>query len=460
MNNKNSTYSLLEFNYLLKNIIDSNFTEYISISAEINSININSNGNCFLELIEKDHTTNNIISKAKASIWATNYRLLAPYFKSVTGQDLSAGIKILFKAYISYHEVFGININIIDIDPNYTLGDIERQKQLTIQRLEDEGVISMNKELEIPEIIKNIAIISSTTAAGYDDFTNQILNNSQNFKFNLQLFETVMQGNKAEDSIINSLNNIFEHSHLFDLVVIIRGGGAKSDLNIFDNYNLAYYITQFPLPIISGIGHNRDNSVIDIVANVSLKTPTAVAEFIITNNLNFKQRLNFLVETFHSQIEKIILDNNNKITKISETYASKAKMLISNNIFLISTKVTNFKNTVEAISNNEKYKIKTLTTKTLHLNNLYFSAQKLNINKFKHSINDKTKLLLLTENSNIKIFDLKIEANSPEKILKKGYSIITHNNKIVKDFSLLNNGDEITNIVKTGEIVSQIKFIK
>ena len=183
----NTTYSLLEFNNLVKTTIENSFTDYISIAAEINSINVNRTGHCYIELVEKDKFSNKILAKTRATIWAANYRMLAPFFESVTGKPLSEGIKILFKANVNYHEVFGFSINIIDIDPNYTLGDIERKKQETIKKLDNDGVIEMNKELEINPIIKKIAIISSATAAGYEDFINQLENNNHNFKFHYKL---------------------------------------------------------------------------------------------------------------------------------------------------------------------------------------------------------------------------------------------------------------------------------
>jgi len=453
---KNTTYSLLEFNNLIKETIENNFFDYISITAEINNITVNRTGHCYLELIQKDEFSDKIIAKTRATIWAPNYRMLAPYFESVTGKQLSEGIKILFKADVNFHEVFGFSINIIDIDPNYTLGDIERQKQETIKQLEFDGVIEMNKELQIQPIIKKIAIISSNTAAGYEDFINQLENNQYNFKYHYKLFEAYMQGNNAEDSIIEAFNRIFEYSDFFDVVVLIRGGGAKSDLTVFDSYNIAYYITQFPIPVVTGIGHERDNSVADIVANTQVKTPTAAAEFIINNNNNFKEYLFELAENIKYNTEEIIDNENIYLEKALTKYLNISENIISENKYYLSQLANTFKSNISINSEKELNILNSIVIKTKYISELYNSEKLNNINHITRRITNISSNYVIAKNNEINIAELKLESNNPDKLLEKGYSYITLNNKIVKSIDKIKKGDKITNMLKDGEIISLV----
>jgi len=453
---KNTTYSLLEFNNLIKETIENNFLDYISITAEINSINVNRTGHCYLELIQKDEFSDKILAKTRATIWAPNYRMLAPYFESVTGKQLSEGIKILFKADVNFHEVFGFSINIIDIDPNYTLGDIERQKQETIKQLETDGVIEMNKELEIQPIIKKIAIISSNTAAGYEDFINQLENNQFNFKFHYKLFEAYMQGNNAEDSIIEAFNRIFEYSDFFDVVVLIRGGGAKSDLTVFDSYNIAYYITQFPIPVVTGIGHERDNSVADIVSNTQVKTPTAAAEFIINNNNNFKEYLLELAENIKYNTEEIIDNENIYLDKTLTNFTNLSENIISENKHYLTQLANNFKNKISINSEKELNKLNSIAIKTKYISDSFNSTRLNNINRLTRRLTNISNNYLIAKTNEVNIAKLKLESNNPDKLLEKGYSYITLNNKIVKSIDKIKKGDKIANKLKDGEIISVV----
>lgn len=271
---------LVELNSFVKKLIADN-TQPQWITAEISEVNEHYSGHCYLELIEKDDADEHIIAKAKAVIWSFTYRMIKPYFETTTHERLMAGMKVLVKVEVSFHEAYGYSLVIKDIDPQYTLGDMARKRALIIQQLYAEGVMDLNKEIDLPLLVQRIAVISSPGAAGYTDFCNQLHGNAFGFVFYHRLFAAVMQGTETEASIINALEAVYEHKELFDVVVIIRGGGATSDLSWFDNYNIAYHCTQFPLPILSGIGHDKDVSVVDMVAHTSLKTPTAVAQFLV-----------------------------------------------------------------------------------------------------------------------------------------------------------------------------------
>jgi len=266
------------------------------ITAEILELHENRTGHCYLELIEKNPDNDSLLARARATIWASRYSMLRPFFESSTGTTLKSGIKLLCRVSVEFHSQYGFSLNITDIDPAYTLGDLARKKQEIISRLRKEGVFYMNKEILIPEVPQRIAVISSETAAGYGDFMETLRSNSHGFSFQTTLFPAIMQGEEAPASIISSLDLIHESDEEYDCVAIIRGGGSKADLESFNHYDLAYYITQFPLPVITGIGHERDESVADMVAAFALKTPTAVAEFLVDQLLSFEFRLSELFD--------------------------------------------------------------------------------------------------------------------------------------------------------------------
>lgn len=261
------------------------------IKAEILELNVNRTGHCYLELIEKSSDTDDILARARATIWASKFGMLKAFFESTAGTPLKSGIKILCRGNVGFHPIYGFSINITDIDPAYTLGDLARKKQEVIKRLRDEGVMEMNREIPFPSVPRYIAVISSESAAGYGDFMDSVSDNSHGYYFHTRLFQAVMQGDAAPASIMKAMDAIHSTGSLFDCVIIIRGGGSRADLECFNNYDLAYYITQFPIPVVTGIGHERDESVADMVASHGLKTPTAVAEFLIDRILAFEFRL-------------------------------------------------------------------------------------------------------------------------------------------------------------------------
>lgn len=261
-------------------VLHSTFIDSVWVQAEISELNVRK-GHCYLELVEKDDSGRNFAAKMRATCWASVYSSLLSYFERETGQPLSVGMKVMLAVEVRFHSVFGMSLSIVDIEPSFTVGELVRQRRLTIQRLKDDGVFDMNRSLSIPLLPRRIAVISADTAAGYGDFCHQLRNTSPAYSISLTLFPALMQGDKASASIISALDRICEQQHNYDLVVIIRGGGATTDLTCFDSYELASHCAQFPLPIVAGIGHLRDTSVLDLVAHTSLKTPTAVAEWIL-----------------------------------------------------------------------------------------------------------------------------------------------------------------------------------
>ncbi len=292
--------SLSELLGQVKGALEKELPDHYWVIAEI--MELRENRHCYLELIEKSEENDSLLARVRATIWASRYDMLRPFFEASTGSPLKSGIKILCKASVEFHPLYGLSLNITDIDPSYTLGDLARKKQEVIQRLRKEGVFDMNRELLFPLVPQRIAVISSETAAGYGDFSESILHNSHGFHFHTTLFPAVMQGDEAPASISSAMEKIYESESDFDCVVMIRGGGSKADLESFNHYDLAYFITQFPLPVITGIGHERDESVADMVAHHGLKTPTAVAEFLVDQLLAFEFRLSALADRLSTSV--------------------------------------------------------------------------------------------------------------------------------------------------------------
>lgn len=272
-------YTLSELCQAIEQVLQFELGDTYWVRAEIASLT--ERGHCYMELVEKAKN-NTVAAKVRATCWQQVYHLLSAYFATETGQTLSVGMQVLLQVEVSFHSVYGLSLNVVGIDPTFTLGDLARQRQLTIQRLQEDGVMDLQRALIIPSLPRRIAVISAADAAGYGDFCHQLLSNSSGFLFRTQLFPAVMQGDQSPASIIAALEQIADQVEQYDMVVIVRGGGATTDLRNFDDYSLAFHCANFPLPIIAGIGHTRDVSVVDMVVHTSVKTPTAAAEWLIT----------------------------------------------------------------------------------------------------------------------------------------------------------------------------------
>ncbi len=288
--------TLQQLQQRIKGTIEQALPLPVWVAAEISELKVNYSGHCYLELVEKsDHPSarsNAAIPKAQARavIWRSQYQMISAYFRATTGRTLEAGMKILAKVTVNYHELYGLSLQISDIDPAYTMGEVEREKQLTIEQLKADGVWDMNREQTLPLPVQRVAVVSSASAAGYRDFMQEL--KASAYSLRTTLFEAVMQGQAAEDSLCEALEQVAERMEEFDVVVIIRGGGSVSDLSCFNSYRLCSYVAQFPLPIITGIGHDKDTSVADMVAHTPLKTPTAVAAWLVEGLATIEAWLN------------------------------------------------------------------------------------------------------------------------------------------------------------------------
>lgn len=282
MSHTNNHITLKQLQQQIKSAVEGALPLPVWIVAEVAELKVNYSGHCYMELVEKSESKRGANStptaQARAVIWRSQWAMISPYLRQQTGSDLQAGMKILARVMVSYHELYGLSLQISDIDPSYTLGEVERQKQLTIAQLKADGVWDMNRELPMPYLVQRIAVVSSAAAAGYRDFMNELREGG--YAFRCDLYDAVVQGNAAEESICAALEEVALKQELYDAVVVIRGGGSASDLSCFNSYRLCSYVAQFPLPVLTGIGHDKDTSVADMVAHTPLKTPTAVAAWL------------------------------------------------------------------------------------------------------------------------------------------------------------------------------------
>ena len=285
INDIENPLTLYSLNNLVREAVSAALPARYWVTGELSEVREAANGHCYIELVQRDEATNELVAKARGTIWARIYSLLRPYFLEQTGHAFAQGLKVLLQVSVNFHELYGYTLDVCDIEPAYTIGDMARKRQLIIRQLTEEGVIGLNKELCFPLLPQRVAVISSSAAAGYGDFCDQLHNNGYGFVFYTKLFPAPMQGNGVEQGIIYALDCIARDLDFWDVVVIIRGGGATSELSCFDTYELANNCAQFPLPIITGLGHRRDESVLDIVAHTSVKTPTAAAELLVHSML-------------------------------------------------------------------------------------------------------------------------------------------------------------------------------
>ena len=453
------TLSLYEVTQKIINAIDSEFPSLIWVIGEVSEIKENISGHCYLELVEKDKKTEQPKAKARGTIWARKYRMIRPYFESAAGRKLSSGIKILVQCTVNYHPIYGFSLNIVDIDPTFTIGDIEMQRQETLNKLISEGVMDMNKQISLPMLPKRIAVISSPTAAGFEDFTNQLKNNPYSYAFQIKLFNAIMQGDKAEDSIIKALDRIHESINNWDVAIIIRGGGSQLDLGCFDSYNIANNIAQFPIPVITGIGHEKDVTIADMVAHTKQKTPTAVAEFLITQFINAENWLeeanNDFIDAVNINIQSSI-DMLNRISNrlvplvIKTTQAASGKLqktLHSGQdvAYKYITKQNTILHKKGALLNTQSIVIRNRELAKLH------QHQKILASKVKNELSNAHSNLLHTEKT--------LAAVDPKNVLKRGYSITTQNGKLVKSVNELATGSKVETVLASGKFTSTINTL-
>lgn len=405
--------SLSELSNKIHETLRQRFDSPLWIRAEISELRENPNGHCYLELIEKDSLSDIILAKSKANIWNTTYRMLKPYFETSTGQAFRSGLNVLVSVTVEFNGVYGFSLNVRDIDPSFTIGELAARRLKIIRQLEADGIMDMNKQLEMPALAQRVAIISSPTAAGYGDFCDQLHSHSSHFVFYTKLFPAIMQGDHAPQSIVGALEKIYQHAEHFDVVIIIRGGGATTDLACFDDYELALNCAQFPLPIIAGIGHQRDVSILDLVAHQSVKTPTAVAELLIGMLQNAEQEVFGLLDQIASVIKRKM--------DAEKTHQQQIRQRIKHAL------------NKQIIERN--HQLDTQKQRLVSLVNLQIEKQ-------------RNRLSLLQKS---------IELHSPQFLLKYGYTMTTQHGKRLTSGKNLKHGDKITTYFHDSSVESEIQ---
>ncbi len=426
--------TLTELQLLIRDSLFMALPDWYWVVAEISELKENNAGHCYLELIEKHPEDKNVRARIKAVIWGKRYRFLKPLFKDIAGDHLAEGMKVLIKARVEYHEVYGLSLVITDIDPSYTIGEMALKRQMIIRRLEEEGVFTMNRELTLPAVPQKIAVISSGNAAGYTDFINHLSKNSYGYIFYTALFDTVMQGAETEESVIGSLDRIAGRQDLFDVVVIIRGGGSVSDLSWFDNYRIAYHITQFPLPVITGIGHEKDLSVTDMVARLPLKTPTAVADHLIESV---------------AEAESHLKELSNEITESSMAIFNETRDILSGSILRL-------------VNSGKEYIVKaglmpaTQKTRLVSITGYFKTGRNTLIENYRTGLMNKTINCIGILRKSTETLEDKLKILDPANVLGRGFTITSINGKIVKSVDTIDNDAVITTTFKDGNVDSKV----
>ncbi len=429
-----SHLTLYELNNLVRSCIEQVIPDTYWVRAELSEVRT-SRGHCYLELVQKSQRGDSLIAKSRAQIWAGTWAMLQPYFERTTGQRLSAGMQVLVCVEVTFHELYGYSLNVVDIDPTFTLGDIARRRQEILRQLERDGVLTMNKELPLPRLLQRIAVISSATAAGYGDFTRQLADNPRRLHFHTRLFPAIMQGDGVERSIIGALNEIAQNLDDWDAVVIIRGGGSTSDLSGFDTLALAENVAQFPLPIITGIGHERDDTVIDLIAHTRVKTPTAAAEFLIHHQAKELDTVENLADCIASSTQHMLHDERIRQQRIT----AKLPSLFS--IFRLR----------------EDNRLQRLTTSANNATQQRISNQRHALQMDEHRLLTALTTALTAERQRLLRIGDKLKAADPEHILRLGYSITRLNGRAVTDAGQLHAGDRITTTLHNGTVESVMK---
>jgi exodeoxyribonuclease VII large subunit len=452
----NEKLSLTELQLIIKDSLYMALPGMYWVIAEISDIKENYSGHCYLELVEKLPDEQSIRARVKGVIWNNRYRLLKPVFENATGESLREGIKILVRAKIEYHEIYGLSLVISDIDPSYTLGEMALKRQQILKRLEEEGVLTMNKELEFPVVPQRIAIISAKNAAGYGDFMKHLNGSSFGYAFYTSLLETPMQGSETEEGVIRALDKIAARIEMFDAVVIIRGGGSQTDLSWFDNYNIAYYVTQFPLPVLTGIGHEKDLSVTDIVAYKSLKTPTAVADFLIECMNGAENHINEMSTAIIEGSRLILEVNRQNIDKHRIRLIPAARVMISE----IKEKLSGM--IIEMIDIGKEYIVRAGLFPANQKSRLVMGARSMLVSR-ESALNQKnqnmitaTANLLNGKKSKVEGLENSLKILDPVNVLMRGYTITSLDGKIVRLAGQVKADNIIQTMFSDGTVSSKV----
>lgn len=434
-----ATLTLFELNSLVRQVIENELAREYWVEAELAECREN-RGHCYMELVQKDELSHTPIARASAKCWRSTWSMVQPCFERTTGQRLHAGMKVRLKVYAQFHEAYGFSWIVTDIDANFTLGDMARRRQEIVRKLREEGIFDLQRELILPLFCQRIAVISAATAAGYGDFVNQLNDNEYGFKFETQLFPAVMQGEQVEQSIINALERIYErtiHEPSFDCVVIIRGGGSTSDLSGFDTLALAENVAQFPIPVITGIGHDRDESILDMVSHTRVKTPTAAAAFLTAHLKQTLDRIEDCEERIVRHVQSTMEVERLRLARISERIPT-----------LFSLVSTRHQARIEQLKQRLSSSISQRLEREQSKCSMYQIQCAMAIER-----------QLLKESHQLALLEQRAASLDPALLLRRGYSITLYKGKAVHDAGTLRPGDKIETRLNAGAIHSTVQYV-
>lgn len=426
--------TLFELNSMVRSVIENTMTRAYWVEAELSEVR-EVRGHCYMELVQKDIFSATPVARASAKCWRSTWQRLRPKFERETGQTLHAGIKVMLSVTANFHEAYGFSWIVQDIDPAYTLGDMARKRLEIIRQLKAEGVFDLQRELSLPMFAQRVAVVSSENAAGYGDFCRQLLDNDYGFAFHVELFPAVMQGDQVEPTVIAALNDIYGRMDDFDVVVIIRGGGAVADMSGFDTLALAENVANFPLPVITGIGHDRDESVLDMVSNTRVKTPTAAAALLVDNLAQVGSRIEDLRQRAANSVRHRMDIEKSRLHSV----AGRIPILFS------------------LVRERQEARLGRLSTRITSLMQDEISEAMHHIIILEGDIPQKTDRLLTRENNRLSQLSLRLKALDPALLLRRGYSITLRNGRAVHSAEELKSGDEIVTRVERGTFKSVVK---
>ena len=415
MTSQSQHITLRQLQQLIKASVEQALPLPVWVVAEVAELKVNYSGHCYMELVEKSEPkrggSSTPTAQARAVVWRSQWAMIAPYFRAQTGSELAAGMKILAKVLVSYHELYGLSLQISDIDPSYTLGEVERQKQMTISQLQADGVWDMNREQELPYLVQRIAVVSSAAAAGYRDFMNELREGG--YAFRCDLYDVVVQGAAAEESICAALEEVALKQECYDAVVLIRGGGSASDLSCFNSYRLCSYVAQFPLPVLTGIGHDKDTSVADMVAHTSLKTPTAVAAWLVER----MARIEAWLEEMTVQLARLAVESTKR----------------------------------------EELRLERLTAELMHHATTYCSRAEAQLVLLREQLFSLVERRLEREQQRLEVAQRSVEALSPKRIMQLGFAVVRSEGKALRSVDDAPRGAELEIELLDGTIKAKVE---
>lgn len=425
-------FSLRELQLAVRERLAEAFPLPVWVAAEISEMKVNYSGHCYLELVEKGGANGVPAAKASAVIWRSHYDPIASYFAAKTGEQLAVGMKVLARVTITYHELYGLSFQIQDIDPTYTVGDWEQQRQQIITRLREEGVWDMNRELDLPRVPQRVAVVSSANAAGYQDFCKEIARSP--YRIELTLFEAFMQGHAAEDSVIEALESVAERADEFDIVAVIRGGGSQSDLACFNSYRLCAHVAQFPLPVVTGIGHDKDESVADMVAALRLKTPTAVAAWVVDSLAEFEASLDALAQAIGQRATELLNAEHQRLERNAAMVATQALGATRRLELTLERYSSELRRVGETLINEQRNRVA--------------RADEM----LRHTVAN----LLRAEHEKFSSMEQAVAARDPQRIMALGFAVVSLDGRALNDASQAEVGAELSIRLAKGELKAKI----